>query len=196
MGRDGQVSRCMICDSRYHWARDCPHSYENNEMLRGRVDEQDTGGNKEEHVIQLSLFVGYTSDESVRQTRVTHLVEESRSCGILDTGCSTTVSGQKWLDDYLNSLCDEELALVREEKSNCTFTFGDGVTYRSVRIGGIRSELSTDVVECNLPLLISKQSMKRGKMVLDFDKDLVKIRNRWVKLMVASSGHYMLPLLL
>ena len=203
VGRDGQVSRCVICDSRYHWARDCPHSYENNEMSHGGIDEQDAGGNKEEHVVQLSLFVGYTSDESVRQTKIMHLVEESRSCGILDTGCSTTVSGQKWLDDYLSNLCDEELAMVREEKSNCTFTFGDGVTYRSIRrvifpcwIGGVRSELSTDVVECNLPLLISKQSMKRGKMVLDFGEDSVKIRNRWVKLMVASSGHYMLPLFL
>ena len=145
------------------WARDCPHSYENNEMSHGGIDEQDAGGNKEEHVVQLSLFVGYTSDESVRQTKIMHLVEESRSCGILDTSCSTTVSGQKWLDDYLSNLCDEELAMVREEKSNCTFTFGDGVTYRSIRrvifpcwIGGVRSELSTDVVECNLPFLISK----------------------------------------
>ena len=129
------------------------------------------------------------------------LVEESRNCGILDTGCSITVSGQQWLDDYLNNLCNEELAMVREEKSNSTVTFGDGVTYRSIKrvvfpcwIGGMRSELSTDVVECNLPLLISKQSMKRGKMVLDFGEDSVKIMNTWVKLMVASSGHYMLPL--
>ena len=27
VGRDGQVSRYVICDSRYHWARYCPHSY-------------------------------------------------------------------------------------------------------------------------------------------------------------------------
>lgn len=60
----------------------------------------------------------------------------------------------------------------------------------------MRSELSIDVVECNIPLLISKQSMKKGKMVLDFGEDSVKIKNRWVKLMVMSSGHYMLPLFL
>ena len=203
VGRDGQVSRCIICDSRYHWARHCPHSYENNEMFCGDIGEQDTGGNSAEHVIQMSLFVGYANDKNVRQTKIACLVEESRSCGILDTGCSTTVSGQQWLDDYLSNLCDEELAMVREEKSSCTFTFGDGETYRSTRrvifpcwIGGVRSELSTDVVECNLPLLISKQSMKKGKMVLDFGEDSVKIRNKWVKLMVASSGHYMLPLFL
>ena len=172
-------------------------------MFCGDIGEQDTGGNSAEHVIQMSLFVGYANDKNVRQTKIACLVEESRSCGILDTGCSTTVSGQQWLDDYLSNLCDEELAMVREEKSSCTFTFGDGETYRSTRrvifpcwIGVVRSELSTDVVECNLPLLISKQSMKKGKMVLDFGEDSVKIRNKWVKLMVASSGHYMLPLFL
>ena len=133
IGRDGQVSRCVICDSRYHWARYCPHSYENNEKSSASIGEEDADRNSEEHMIQMSLFVGYTSDEDVKQTKIMRLVEESRNCGILDTGCSTTVTGQQWLDDYLNNLCNEELAMVREEKSNCTFTFGDGVTYKSIR---------------------------------------------------------------
>ena len=25
---EGNISRCVVCDSRLHWARDCPHSYE------------------------------------------------------------------------------------------------------------------------------------------------------------------------
>ena len=110
-------------------------------------------GSKEEHVIQMSLFVGYTSDESIKQTKIMRLVEESQNCGILDTGCSTTVCGQRWLSDYLNNLCDEELAMVREGNSSATFTFGDGVMHRSIKhvvfpcwIGGVRSELTTDVV--------------------------------------------------
>ena len=169
LGRDGQVSRCVICDSCYHWARYCPHSYENNEISRARQCEPG-GGSGEEHMIQMSLFVGYTSEESSKQTKVERLVEESRNCGILDTGCSTTVCGQQWLGDYLNSLCDEELAMVKEEKASATFTFGDGVTHKSTKrvvlpcwIGGLRSELTTDFVECCLPLLISKESMKKGK---------------------------------
>ena len=76
VGRDGQVPRCIICDSRYHWARHCPHSYENNEMFCGDIGEQDTGGNSAEHVIQMSLFVGYTNDENVRRTKIVHMVEE------------------------------------------------------------------------------------------------------------------------
>ena len=133
VGRDGQVSRCVICDSRYHWARYCPHSYENIEESSGSVGERNAGGGSEEHMIQMSLFVGYTSDENIKQSKIKHLVEESRNCGILDTGCSTTVSGQQWLNDYLNNLCDEELGMVREEKSSSTFTFGDGLTYRSIK---------------------------------------------------------------
>ena len=41
--------------------------------------------------------------------------------------------GQRWLNDYLNNLCDEELAMVREGNSSATFTFGDGVRYESVK---------------------------------------------------------------
>ena len=48
-------------------------------------------GSSEEHVIQMSLFVGYTSDESIKQTKIVRLVEESQNCGILDTGCSTSL---------------------------------------------------------------------------------------------------------
>ena len=199
----GQVSRCVICDSRYHWACYCPHSYENNEMSSGGVSERYVDGSSEGHVIQMSLFVGYTSDESIKQTKMMRLVEELQNCGILDTGCSTTVCGQRWLNDYLNNLCDEELAMVREGNSSATFTFGDGVIYKSIKrvvfpcwIGGVRSELTTDVVKCDLQLLIRKQSMKKGKMVLNFSQDSVKIIDKWVKLMVASSGHYMLPLYL
>ena len=155
-------------------------------MSSGSVSEHYVDGSSEEHVIQMSLFVGYTSDESIKQTKIMRLVEESQNCGILDTGCSTTVCGQRWLNNYLSDLCDKELAMVREGNSSATFTFGDGV----------RSEVTTDVVECDLPLLISKQSMKKGKMVLNFSQDSVKIMDKWVKLMVASSGHYMLLLYL
>ena len=28
LGPDGKVSECLICGSRMHWARNCPHSYE------------------------------------------------------------------------------------------------------------------------------------------------------------------------
>ena len=203
LDQDGKVSRCVICDSRYHWARFCPHSYENNEALTGGVKEIDASNSSEDHVIHMSLFVGYAGEKNIKQTKIGQLIEESRQSGIVDTGCSTTVCGQQWLDTYLGSLCDEELSMVREEKSSATFTFGDGVKHRSIKrivfpcwIGGIRSELSTDVVECSLPLLISRHSMKKGKMVLDFDKDSIRIMNRWIKLIVSSSGHYLLPLYL
>ena len=76
--------------------------------------------------------------------------------------------------------------MVREGNSSATFTFDDGVRYKSVKrstvfpcwIGGVRSELTTDVVECDLPLLISKPSMKKGKMVLNFSQDFVKIMDK------------------
>ena len=25
LNRNGQISRCVVCDSKMHWAKDCPH---------------------------------------------------------------------------------------------------------------------------------------------------------------------------
>jgi hypothetical protein len=191
-GPDGNVSRCLVCDSRFHWARDCPDAYEN------------SGDTNDHHVpsesVHLSLFMGYASDVS-HASKLQTLVKESTACAVLDTGCSTTVCGSKWLNDYLGELSDYERSTVKEENSSSTFTFGDGVTVSSLKrvllpcyIGGMHATVSTDVVNCNIPLLLSKCSMKKAKMCLDFENDMVKVSGSVIQLKSSSSGHYLLPL--
>ena len=63
-------------------------------------------------------------------------------------------------------------------------------------MGGVEGQLTTDVVDCNIPLLLSKRSMKSVGMILDFknDKATVGKERRDIKLKITKSGHYALPL--
>ncbi|KAK3874884.1 hypothetical protein Pcinc_020203 [Petrolisthes cinctipes] len=189
LGPDGKVSSCLVCNSRFHWARDCPDAYEN---LGSRKDHSET--------VHLSLFMGYAGDAS-SGGKLQKLVEESKGCAVLDTGCSTTVCGQEWMKYYISELSDHERENVTEEKSSSTFTFADGVTISSVKrvtlpchIGNMCSTIVTDVVDCNIPLLLSKRSMKKAKMVMNFETDQVKICGNIIDLKSSSSGHYLLPI--
>ena len=55
IGREGQVTRCTICESKYHWVKFCPDSYEAIEAKKpdeGKKSEDNDEGN-------LSMFVAY-----------------------------------------------------------------------------------------------------------------------------------------
>ena len=192
VGRDGRVSRCVICGSRFHWARECPDSYENKNTSDEKEDKEET--------VHLSLFMGYAGNADQRGKLQT-LVEEAKGCAVLDSGCSTTVCGKEWLTDFVSGLSDYELNRIEEERSTSTFTFADNVTVPSTKrvvlpcsVGGMCGTIKTDVVECNIPLLMSKKSMKRAKMIMNFDTDQVKIHGVIIDLKTSSSGHYLLPI--
>lgn len=203
LGPDGRITRCMICDSRFHWARQCPDAYENKgntehveRSMNGRRERNKDGGCD---AVNFSMFVGYANGD--RENKLNKLVEEAKCCAVLDSGCSTTVCGAKWLDEFLNGFSDVERGSIVEEESKATFTFGDGVTVTSTgcvtvpcSIGGIRGTIRTEVIDCNIPLLLSKSSMKKAKMVVNFALDQVFAYGRHIDLKTSSSGHYLLPL--
>ena len=130
-------------------------------------------------------------------------MNESKGCAVLDTECSKTVCGVMWLNNYLGDLSDYERETIKEENSLATFTFGDGMTVPSLKcvtipcpMGDISAIISTDVVDCNIPLLMSKTSMKKARMRLDFATDTVGICGRDFEWRSTFSGHFVLPLFL
>ena len=194
LGPDGQVSKCVVCKSILHWARDCPHDTERSKF-------GDVSGAESE--VNFSMFVGCASSEV--NDKLNSLVSESSGCAILDCGCSRTVCGEFWLQNFVSNMSDFERSLIREQPSSQSFTFGDGKTVMSSKrvtipcwMGGLRGEVTTDVVPCNIPLLLSRNSMKIAGMVLDFKNDKVNFAQsgRGIDLRVTASGHYALPLTL
>lgn len=84
-----------------------------------------------------------------------------------------------------------------EEPSCIPFRFGDGkVVYSTkkfkipAKIGQTNCHIETGVVSANIPLLLSKASMKRAGTVLDMEKDRAVMFNKPVKHNFTSSGHY------
>ena len=117
-------------------------------------------------------------------TLVTHFTGELLNMGILDSGCTQSVCGCVWLKVFRESLADEvNSALVMKESSR-TFKFGDGEIVRSlgtvripIGLQGVRCRvwLETDVIDKDLPLLISRSAMKKADTKIEFN---VKGRDR------------------
>ena len=148
--------KCIICESVLHFARDCPHSYENL--------------NKQDSVVQAALFTGQKEELSV-------LLSESINSAILDSGCSSTVAGKQWITCCIDSLTKKELQEVNYSPINTVFKFGSGKMKFIEKLtlpcylAGKKCTIETDVVESDIPLLMSKSAMKKAGMKLDLVND-------------------------
>ena len=97
--------------------------------------------------------------------------------------------GEDWLENYREYMSEHDRSCIVEKPSTATFTFGDGKRVSSSKIltlpcyiNGRRSTVDTDVVTCNIPLLLSKKAMKKGKMILNFEKDALTVGNNVVSI--------------
>ena len=169
--------------SKFHWARNCPDAYENQGLDPDKKTET------------LKLFQSPNHD--VHEMKV--FVGETLSCAVLDSGCTQTVCGRKWLDCYTDSLIDEDI--IKEKPSTAAFKFGKGEPVMSekkviipVVIGSKKVNLETDVIDADIPLLMSKAAMKKAETVLNFNEDSVTMFGEQQHLLKTSSGHYAIPL--
>ena len=68
------------------------------------------------------------------------------------------------------------------------------IVHIPVYIGSSSASLAVYVVSCNIPLLLSRISLKTAHATLDFQNDRLFIFNEAVPLITSESGHYCLPL--
>ena len=125
---------------------------------------------------------------------------ETIGCGLLDSGCSKSVCSKAWLELYKETLSQEEEKLITYSKSSTQFRFGGGNVYTSIgrakipaHIGSKRF-IETDIVECELPLLLSKNAMKKANTVINFENDKVTMFGKDINLIFTSTGHHVVPL--
>ena len=193
-GTDGKITTCRICRSIAHWARACPDK--DNLALKYQTEQRD-----EKDKNNFSMFVGCTSSE--KEKSMANLVKESKDHAILDSGCITTVCGETWLKSYMTGLPKGYTSKIKIRSSEETFTFGDGKAITSNRkiqlpcwINGIQGTFTTDVVNNNIPLLLSKNSMQAINLELKFKNNMATVleNNIPIKLKTTSSGHLALPI--
>ena len=175
-GRDGKVLKCFKCGSARHFARYCNQS-------------------KDDSPQEIHIVLMNSSPE------LSTLVRESLGMGLLDSACTRTVAGQAWFDAYCESLSDPDIALVKSSKVSTKFRFGDGEEVVSLQevvfpvvIGVKKIMIKANIVDSEIPLLLSKASMKKAKLILNFTDDSAEILGQKVRLHCTSSGHYCIPL--
>ena len=181
--KTGMPTRCMICQSINHWAPRCPDkNSDNNTLLLEN---------------EITLHQSNTSNTSDLKS----LVSETWSSALLDCGASKTVCGSEWLEEYKQNLTDSNLRQLSSSKSHNFYRFGDGrripakecVSLPAI-IGTKRVIINTDVVDSDIPLLLSRDSMKKANMSLNFENDTISAFGENIPLFTTESGHYAIPI--
>ena len=119
---------------------------------------------------------------------------------IIDSGCTQTVCRNTWLRTHIDTLSNREHRAVQTEQSKCNFGFDDGPTFTSTRVvtipvmfGSHRAMLRTQVVDCEIPLLKSRQSLKQAHCQIDFVQDKLFMVGEQVPFKISRTGHYCMP---
>ena len=176
----GNITRCDICESINHWADKCP-------------DKEDT---KRRSYFEIQLFQSPTEDTK----QIRNLIHETIGAGIADCGASKTVCGKKWLDTYIKLLSPEDRKDIETKTSHNMYKFGVGSSKAfetkniPIYLGSKRCMLECDVIKDDIPLLLSRFTMKKAKSILDTKNDTIKMLGEEIKLINTTSGHYAVPL--
>ena len=135
--------------------RECPD-------LKEFYEQREKRKNRNLAHLSFLSFVGCASVTN-NDEKLDTLLKESYGYALLDSGCSKTVAGEEWINDYISKLSDKDREKVKLEPSTESFTFGDGKTQQSLRkiifpcwVGGGTGDITADVVKCKIPLLLSR----------------------------------------
>ena len=210
LGFDGAPSKCDSCGSFRHYIEDCKEKWEymKNKAYQvhfnEKVDcsENDDFGEYGQQTDDACFFTDticlYTGNDKYS---ISELGREAGGCMVLDSACTSTVCGSGWFDDYVASLDEKDRADVEKTTGVRVFGFGGGTRLKSIAkykipayVVGRRVKIDTDVVESDIPLLLSKPAMAKADVEINFKNDSGKILGVAVDLNSTSSGHYCLPI--
>ena len=174
-----RVTRCNICDSVNHWVNKCP--------------DKNTTRNQE-----INLF--FQSDIDVF-TKGSTLVKETIGAAILDTGAAKSCTGLNWLNQYLRLLSQDDLNLVAYHSKDIFYKFGHGpqqkVTQSAtfpVYIGSVKVLIEADVLQQDLPLLLSNTTLQQASAKINMKNYEVAMLGENIKLLKTSTGHCAIPI--
>ena len=93
LNKQGQTSRCAICDSKMYWAKHCLHRIKNNSANIAEVSESE--GEDTENV-QITLIT--------EKSEVNVFVAEMSCSAVIDTASSKTAAGIDSFTNYTKNL--------------------------------------------------------------------------------------------
>ena len=148
-----------------------------------------------ETMYQVILF--QNKEETHQLKKVKSLVAESFNSAVLDSGAARTLCGYIWFRVF----CESLMKTIPTRPCSSVYKFGASepvVAKRSavipVVIGNETIHITTDIVELDVPFLLSRAAMKKLNMIINFGTDSVTFHGITYPLNVTSSGHYTIPL--
>ena len=170
MDYKGNVSRCRVFQSIFHWEKDCPDKNASEVTLYQSIL----------HVEETLQFTG-----------------EAFCTATLDSEASKTVCSKTWLRCYEEILPKEKKEFIHSEPSTSIFKFGDWRKVQSImkvtipaKINNTDVSIVTDLVNDNITFLLSKEPIKKANTQINFSSDSVFMFNTKQPLM----GHYAIPI--
>ena len=145
-------------------------------------------------------------DESIHMQCLVHMVKtEPLPNIVIDSGATSNVVGKSWVQEYGKR---ESFPVL--PSSNRSFRFGDSLVFVSQNIVRFKlwiprrkcnreydvlgMDIAADLIECELPLLLSRAFLKSLKCSIQFGRNLLILEDKSViSLALASNGHLMLP---
>ena len=163
MNKNGQISCCVICDSKMHWTNNCPHQDSNNELIN--ILEQKAPQNElpknynffeQYEEINIVLITGEINKNEV-------FVAEACKSAVVDSACTKTVAGEIWYENYIKSLPNKYRSQIESFPSKTIFKFGDGRKVTAMKrviflvfIAPTNCKINAEIMKENIPLLLSK----------------------------------------
>ena len=140
-------TKCFICHNVFHCAKDWPERTAGVKINEDVVENCNITQFAREHLSDNEIFV-----------------VESLGLAVIDTACSRTVCGEKWLNHYVKGLNISKCVSTLASKKG--FKFGDGSVVHSfkrvvipAKIDSNDCNIDTEVVKSDIPLLLSKTSL-------------------------------------
>ena len=133
----------------------------------------------------------------MNKEEVRRLGVDARNCAVLDSACSSTVCRDSWINNYIQSLDKDDRQKVKQTEGQRMFKFGGGTCLKSkgeyslpAVIAGKEVMIKTDVVESDIPLLLSWTAMKKAAIKMDLENDTATVMRKEVALNLTTSGDY------
>ena len=195
---DGEVCRCSYCGSKFHFRSNCPELDQNPQRNDNRNNTNIVGMcENSERIEEINLYNVLQSSAN----ELDGLVGETIGMAVVDSGCSKTVAGKEWLELFKETLSNEEIDNLVIQPSKQLFKFGEGQSVKSegkvklpAMIGSKRITVDTEIIQANIPMLLSKESMKKAGTIINFNTDEIQILGETHNLISTKSGHYAIPL--
>ena len=138
---------------------------------------------------------------SQQENELCYLVEEAGTRGVIDTGCSKSVSGLGWVEKYTNTISPNFAQSLQLQPSSKVYEFGGGERRQSkgcvtlpTLIGDLLVDITMDIVDASIPLLIGSNSLEAGNAVLDFQASEATFFGEVVPMVKVCTGHYCVEL--